>query len=213
MSPVSATSVGGTYNQAMPATLRQEHRDATRRRVIAAARKVFIKKGYAKATIEEITAAAGVSRATLYLHFDSKFALLVSATEKMQLESYAAARHLTQVLIEGDRADLREYIEWALGWYVRNRPMALAAMEAELSEDKPSEVLRTYLECLEPWVDTWPVQSRGAARMSFELCRLQMHHYMWGKSHTLFSDHELAVDLFTEIWWNTLRAPLLAGEH
>ena len=56
----------------MPATLRQEHRDATRRRIVAAARKVFVKKGYTRATIEDITAAAGVSRATLYLHFDSK---------------------------------------------------------------------------------------------------------------------------------------------
>jgi len=182
----------------------------TRRRVIAAARKVFVKKGYAKATIEEITAAAGVSRATLYLHFDSKFALLAAVTEKMRDETDAAAARLAGILIGHDRADLRQWVEWALGWYVRTRPIALAAAEAELSEDKPSQLLRGYLDQLEPWVETWPAERRAEARMRFELCRLQMHNYMWGKSHTLFADSELPVDLFTEIWWNTLAAPLLA---
>jgi AcrR family transcriptional regulator len=195
----------------MPTSLRQEHRDATRRRIVTAARKVFVKKGYTKATIEEITAAAGVSRATLYLHFDSKFALLTAAAEKMSLETREAGHRLAKVLAAGDRADLRQWIEWALGWYVRNRPMALAAQEAELGEDKSWEVLRTYLECLEPWVETWPPARRTEALMRYELCRLQMYHYMWGNSHEVFGDQELPVDLFTEIWWNTLKAPLMTA--
>jgi AcrR family transcriptional regulator len=194
----------------MPATLRQEHREATRRRIIAAARKVFVKKGYARATIEEITASAGVSRATLYLHFDSKFALLAVATEKMRAEAIEGARQLADVLVSGDRADLRGWVEWALGWYAHNRPMALAGEEAELSADKPSEVQRTALDCLEPWVETWPPALRAEARMRFELCRVQMRTYMWGQSHILFPDQELPVDLFTEIWWNTLLAPRAA---
>ena len=175
---------------------------------MAAARKVFIKKGYAKATIEDIIAAAGVSRTTLYVHFDSKFALLSAAVEKMTLESNDAARRVAVVLVSGDRADLRAWIDWALQWYVRNRPMALAAQEAELSEDKPAELLRNYLECLEGWVETWPIPRRTEARMRFELCRLQMHHYMWGNSPALFGEQDLPVDLFTELWWNALIAPL-----
>src|ERR1700751_1265078 len=121
----------------MPASLRQEHRDATRRRIVVAARKVFVKKGYAKATIDEITVPAGVSRATLYLHFDSKFALLTVATEKLRAEAVEGARQLTDVLMRGDQGDLRRWIEWALRWYARNRAMALAGEEAERSEDKP----------------------------------------------------------------------------
>jgi AcrR family transcriptional regulator len=191
----------------MPATLRQEHRDATRRRIITAARKVFVKKGYAKATIEDITAAAGVSRATLYLHFDSKFAVLTAVNEKTHAETLEGARRLAGILTRGDQAELRQWIDWALTWYVRNRPMALAAAEAELSQDKPSEPHRTYLDQLEPWVETWPPSRRTEARMRFELCRLQMHSYMWGNSHTLFPGHDHPVDLFTEIWWNNLRTP------
>jgi AcrR family transcriptional regulator len=191
----------------MPASLRQEHRDATRRRIVVAARKVFVKKGYAKATIDEITVAAGVSRATLYLHFDSKFALLTVATEKLRAEAVEGARQLTDVLMRGDQGDLRRWIEWALRWYARNRAMALAGEEAERSEDKPTELERAALDCLEPWVETWPPELRTEARMRFELCRVQMRTYMWGNSHTLFPDQELPVDLFTEIWWATLKAP------
>jgi AcrR family transcriptional regulator len=190
-------------------SLRQEHRDATRRRILTAARKVFIKNGYSKATIEDIIAAARVSRATLYLHYDSKLDLLHAAAAKMAAESNDAARRLAVVLVQGDRADLREWVEWALAYYVRNRPMALAVQEAELSQDKPAEGLRAYLEYLEPWVDTWPSSRRPEARMRFELCRLQVHHYMWGTSPALFGDQEPPIDLFTEMWWNTLKAPLL----
>jgi AcrR family transcriptional regulator len=191
----------------MTASLRQEHRDATRRRIISAARRVFVKKGYAKATIEDITIAAGLSRATLYQYFSSKLALLDAATERMRLEAAEAAQRLVVILAEGDHSDLRAWIEWSLSWYVRNRPIALAAHEAELSQDKPPELLLTYLEKLEPWVATWPVPRQPEARTRFELCRLQMQHYMWGKSYALFDDQGLPVDLFTEIWWNTLKAP------
>ena len=196
----------------MTVSLREEHRDATRRRIVTAARKVFVKNGYTKATIEEITVAAGVSRATLYLHFDSKFALLAAAAEKMSREGKENGDRLARVLADGDRADLRQWIESVLGWYVRNRPMALAAQEAELTEDKPWDALRTYLDCLDPWVETWPPARRAEARMRYELCRLQMYHYMWGNSHALFGTRELPVDLFTELWWNTLKAPLIAGQ-
>jgi AcrR family transcriptional regulator len=189
----------------MQPSLRQEHKDTTRRRVVAAARKVFLKKGYTRATIEEITAAAGVGRATLYLHFDSKFALLTAALEKLRAEGHAAGRRLVPVLAGEDRPALRAWVDEVLRWYVRNRPMALAAQEAELSEEKPAQLLRSYLEELEPWVATWPAERQDEARMRFELCRLQMHHYMWGSSHALFNE-ALPVDLFTEVWWTTLVA-------
>jgi AcrR family transcriptional regulator len=193
-------------------SLRQEHRNTTRRRIIHAARQVFTKKGYTKATIEDIIAAAGVSRATLYLHFDSKFELMHATAARMAAESDEAATGLAVVLVEGDRADLRAWIESALAYFIRHRPMALAAREAELSEDKPAEGLRKYLEHMEPWVQTWPASRRTEARMRFELCRLQMHHYMWGTSPGLFDDQELPVDLFTDIWWKTLKEPLLGED-
>jgi AcrR family transcriptional regulator len=197
----------------MPPTLRQEHRDATRRRIVAAARKVFVKKGYTRATVEEITVAAGVSRATLYLHFDSKYALLAAAAEKMRAEALKAGHGLADVLHSGDRAQLRGWIEQMLGWYAQNRPMALASEEAERSEDEPSELMRAIQELLEPWIETWPSGQRTEARMRYEICRQAMRTYMWSRSYTLFPGQELPVDLFTELWWNTLLAPQAAARQ
>jgi AcrR family transcriptional regulator len=197
----------------MPSTLRQEHRDATRRRIVTAARRVFVKKGYTRATVEEIIVAAGVSRATLYLHFDSKYALLAVATEKMRTEAIKAGHRLADVLHSGDRAELRGWIESMLGWYAQNRPMALASEEAERSEDEPSELTRAVQDMLEPWIETWPPGQRTEARMRYEVCRQAMRTYMWGRSYTLFPGQELPVDLFTELWWNTLLAPRAAAER
>jgi AcrR family transcriptional regulator len=196
----------------MPPTLRQEHRDATRRRIVAAARRVFVKKGYTRATVEEITAAAGVSRATLYLHFDSKYALLAAAAEKMRAEALDAGRGLADVLRSGDRTQLRGWIEQMLDWYAANRAMALASEEAERTDHEPSELTRAVMDLLEPWIETWPSGQRTEVRMRYEICRVAMRTYMWGKSHTLFPDQQLPVDLFTELWWNTLLVPQAAGE-
>jgi AcrR family transcriptional regulator len=69
----SSQPVGRIYNRATPATLRLEHRHATTRRIVAAARCVFVEEGYGKAAIEANTAAAGVRRAAMHLHFHAKF--------------------------------------------------------------------------------------------------------------------------------------------
>lgn len=42
------------------------------RQILNGARKIFLTSGYAEATMEEIAAEAGVSKGTLYNHFDSK---------------------------------------------------------------------------------------------------------------------------------------------
>lgn len=52
-------------------------REATRSRVLGAARALFEERGYHDVGLEEIGAAAGVSRQAVYLHFGSKAQLLV----------------------------------------------------------------------------------------------------------------------------------------
>lgn len=51
-------------------------REDTRIRLLAAARELFERLGYHEVALEEIGAAAGVSRQTVYLHFGSKPQLL-----------------------------------------------------------------------------------------------------------------------------------------
>lgn len=57
---------------------RYERRKAeTRRRIRTAAHALFLEKGYAGTSMEDISVAAEVAIRTLYLHFDSKAAILL----------------------------------------------------------------------------------------------------------------------------------------
>src|SRR5215469_14339240 len=57
------------------ATLRSQQVQATRRAVLAAARSSFGTKGYAQTSVDEIAAAARVTKGAVYHHFAGKEAL------------------------------------------------------------------------------------------------------------------------------------------
>jgi AcrR family transcriptional regulator len=62
-------------------TLRGTHAQSTRKAVIAAAGRLFVERGYAATSIEEIAAAAGVSRATVFTSVGGKPKLLKTALD------------------------------------------------------------------------------------------------------------------------------------
>ncbi|WP_175964074.1 TetR/AcrR family transcriptional regulator [Burkholderia pyrrocinia] len=55
---------------------RAQRRDATRERLLGAARAIFEEKGYAAASVEDIAAAAGYTRGAFYSNFRSKTEML-----------------------------------------------------------------------------------------------------------------------------------------
>lgn len=61
---------------------RDRQREETRRRIYLAALDVFRRKGVAPAHIDDITRAAGVSRASFYFHFPTKEHVLVQLMEE-----------------------------------------------------------------------------------------------------------------------------------
>jgi AcrR family transcriptional regulator len=56
-------------------------RDRKRAAIVAAAKDVFFREGYAGASMDEIAARSGASKATLYAHFGSKEALLLAVVD------------------------------------------------------------------------------------------------------------------------------------
>lgn len=55
----------------------------TRRRILGHAMQLFAEQGYGPTTVSEIAAAAGVSRATFFLHYPTKAALLGELSREM----------------------------------------------------------------------------------------------------------------------------------
>jgi AcrR family transcriptional regulator len=83
-----------------------KRRDQKRAAIIAAAKDLFFKEGYAGASMAEITARVGGSKATLYSHFRSKEELLIAVVQDMIVPS--------QMLVEGGPSadDFPAWLAW-----------------------------------------------------------------------------------------------------
>ncbi len=76
----------------MRAALVAERAEATRSALVAAARRLFVEKGYFDTSTEEVVAAAGVgTRGALYHHFADKKALFLTVFEQVEEDVLAAA--------------------------------------------------------------------------------------------------------------------------
>src|SRR3954463_8328731 len=72
---------------AVPArTTKAEQSEATRSALVAAARPLFARRGYAEVGTEEIVRAAGVTRGALYHHFGGKDKLFLAVFEDVEDE-------------------------------------------------------------------------------------------------------------------------------
>ena len=60
--------------------------EATRTKLVAAGRRAFAAQGYAQASMDELTAQAGLTRGALYHHFGGKPGLLAAVVAQMDAE-------------------------------------------------------------------------------------------------------------------------------
>ena len=96
---------------------RSEMVEETRSKLIETARKAFAEKGYAKASMDDITAEAGLTRGALYHHFGDKKGLLQAVVDQIDSEMAARARQTAtqaESVWEGLLAEGIVYIEMAL---------------------------------------------------------------------------------------------------
>lgn len=88
-----------------------EHKQETRARIVACARALFNRRGFTEVSIDEIMAAAGLTRGGFYHHFKTKEALYAEA-----LDAYSAERMAD---MPKDRAQLGlEFAQAFLSAYV-----------------------------------------------------------------------------------------------
>lgn len=95
---------------------RAEMLEETRAKLIDAARAAFAEKGYASASMDELTASAGLTRGALYHHFGDKRGLLAAVVDRLDSEMAARAHEIGQRQAdawEGLLAEGGAYIELA----------------------------------------------------------------------------------------------------
>jgi AcrR family transcriptional regulator len=96
---------------------RSEMVEETRAKLMRAARKAFAEKGYAAASMDDLTAEAGLTRGALYHNFGDKRGLLQAVVDQIDAEMAARARAVASKAgnaWEGLLAEGAAYIEMAL---------------------------------------------------------------------------------------------------
>ena len=157
----------------MAAKRRAEMVEETRAKLIEAARKAFADKGYAAASMDDLTADAGLTRGALYHNFGDKKGLLQAVIDQIDAEMLARLR------IEQERAEtawlglLAEgiaYIEMALEPEIQR--IVLLDGPAVLGDPSrwPNQnaCLRRTTETIQALIDEGtvrPVDAEAAARL------------------------------------------------
>ena len=102
--------------------LRSQQVEATRRAVLAAARSSFGTKGYAQTSVDEIAAAARVTKGAVYHHFAGKEALFRAVYSEVEADAQARAARaadLTGSPIDQIVSGVNAYLDVALDEEVR----------------------------------------------------------------------------------------------
>jgi AcrR family transcriptional regulator len=108
----------------------RERTEATRRKLLAAAEKIFARSGYEAARLEDIAAMAGYTRGAFYANFDGKediFFALLEEWIKEKLESVTSLLASYQTRAERAAALRRYYVEMA-----HDRRLVLFSLEYKL---------------------------------------------------------------------------------
>lgn len=151
--------------------------EETRRRIIDAAYELFYKGGFARAGVDAIAEAAGVTKRTLYYHFDSKDALLAAVLDD-QHELVLARIQRWAKRASGDPVRMveilfAEFAAWAKkpGW--QGSGFTRATMElADLPGHPARGAARRHKAAVEGWLTMQFAQN--GIRRSRDLARQVM---------------------------------------
>ncbi len=153
---------------------RTQMMEETRTKLIAAARRAFTEKGYAGTSMDDLTAAAGLTRGALYHNFGDKRGLLAAVVEEVDGEMAAGAMAEAERRggSEWDRllAEGSAYIEAARNPEVRrivllDGPAVLGDPSQWPSQNKCLAATMRSLESLAAQGAIKPVAIEAAARL------------------------------------------------
>lgn len=187
-------------------SLREEQKRLTRRRLLEAAQSVFSNSGYVNATVDDIVAGAGASRATFYLHFSSKLDVLfeVSAAVTKDTADYYAA--LDEGLADGSRAALKAAVADIVSWFEDHSGLMQAWGEAAMVEPevarKGRQRMEEFFQAMPHLQGSWPASLQDHARLRLSLFFMQLERFF--QRHAVMGEwdapRELLVDVLTDVW-------------
>jgi AcrR family transcriptional regulator len=152
---------------------RAEVMEENRAKLVAAARKAFAEKGFSAASMDELTAEAGLTRGALYHNFGDKRGLLAAVVNQIDSEMASRAKKVGAAHEDewkGLLAEAEAYIQMALDPEVQrivllDGPAVLGDPSKWPSQDNCLQVTRQAVERLMASGIMKPVDAEAVARL------------------------------------------------
>lgn len=187
-------------------TMRDRHRLMTRDHIMTAALEAFAERGYVAVTIDDIVRRAGVGRATFYLHFDSKAAVLRELRNtRMTVWSQQDAPRGGK----SGRPSIRAFFEKVVDFYACAPQLYTALHQARAADPEFAEAHRATMEAdVTEWVGNKAMpgatedQIRLAVAMMYTMVDSFIHLWLvdgWSL------DREAAIEAMTDALHATMR--------
>lgn len=194
----------------VPAEVMQSRAQATKAAILSATRKVFLRKGFHRATVDDITKQADVAHGTFYRYFRNKqealYALVAEAISRLQLpkrdwaheDMFRAIHDDLTVLFESARRERDLTIIWReAASYDEKIAEAREALQRPLL-DRISESIRSGVGLgLIPEIDV-DVATRALASMADEFS------FNWFVLDKRDEDPSEVAHTVATLWWRGL---------
>ncbi len=106
----------------------------TKARILEQARQLMLTKGYDATTIEDITDASGISRASFYTYFLSKQDVLIALGQDAEEAGIAAAQRLGELSAKSSLDDVADWVEEYLAFWDAHGPFVYAVFQAAYAD-------------------------------------------------------------------------------
>jgi len=193
-------------------SVRDELRELTHQRLLAAAEAIFERDGFARATIGNIAKEANVNRATFYLHFADKVDILRAALKKNLDETPEYWHVIDAALADGRRDALRDALGSTLDWWAQHGRLLTSVREAVATEPQAREqsdgTFARFADEMTGYLGRVDPAQRESAHLRLQLLLIQLDQLAFRLIVRRFRDidRERLLDELADIWLLALPA-------
>jgi AcrR family transcriptional regulator len=185
-------------------SLRSEQRELTRARLRKAARTLFEDRGFADTSIDDIASAANVARPTVYLHYQSKEAIVIDLLEE---DWQAQARHFERLAAasEAHASTLRQWIRRLTRAHQARRKSAAIYGSSLYKDPAFGARYKQYREYLigilaRRYPSFAAAQDNERVNAAAHCLLLQLDQFFWVMGQGHFDHVEPAIELMSDLF-------------
>jgi AcrR family transcriptional regulator len=193
----------------------REHRESTRREILAAADRFLRERPFRELSVEVVMAATGLTRTAFYRHFDDVTELVLRLLEELGGELYPVAQRWGATAGSDYPSPAIEGLRDIVDFFARNGPLVRAIAQATVTDERIERAYRGALEgfieittaTLDRLVRLGRLEVRDTAALARAL-NLMNEAYLLDQFGRGTGDPQVAVETLTTVWLGVLGPPI-----